>query len=112
MNNPVPCNGCTLCCKGDAIFLHPECGDDAALYMTVAAPDGRLMLAHKPNGDCVYLEEGGCSIHGRAPTICRELDCRVLAKKLGYTLARKMIKRGMLNSAVIRRGNDLRRMTR
>gem|GEM_PF-4670423 len=26
------------------------------------------MLAHKPNGECFYLNEHGCSIHGRAPS--------------------------------------------
>jgi Fe-S-cluster containining protein len=36
------------------------------------------MLAHKANGDCIYLEEKGCSIHGRAPYMCRTMDCRTI----------------------------------
>lgn len=34
------------------------------------------MLKHKPNGDCVYLDENGCSIHDHAPWVCRMFDCR------------------------------------
>ena len=29
----VPCNGCTLCCKGDAVRLLP--GDDKTKWATV-----------------------------------------------------------------------------
>lgn len=72
----LPCNGCTVCCKADMVFIHPECGDRAKDYKTELLPDGRRMLKHKPNGDCVYLEARGCSIHGRRPVVCGELDCR------------------------------------
>jgi hypothetical protein len=74
----VPCGNCTVCCQGNLIYLHPECGDDASLYKTEPASDGRTMLAHKPNGDCIYLDrKEGCTIYDRRPTICRELDCRM-----------------------------------
>ena len=73
----VPCNGCTTCCQGDAVYLHPECGDDPSQYRTERA-DGRIMLAHKNNGDCTYLERGkGCSIWKVRPTVCREFDCAI-----------------------------------
>lgn len=75
----VPCNGCTLCCKNELIFLHPEDGDDVTAYETVPARhiDGRkgLALARASNGDCLYLGPMGCTIHGRAPIICKEFDC-------------------------------------
>ena len=35
------------------------------------------MLRRRENGDCIYLAEGGCSIHGRAPKVCQEYDCRL-----------------------------------
>lgn len=73
----VPCGTCVECCKGDAIFMHPECGDDPSQYQTEWY-EGREILAHKPNGDCIYLGENGCTIHERRPTICRELDCAIL----------------------------------
>ncbi len=36
------------------------------------------MLDRQPDGKCVYLTPRGCGIHGRAPEICRRMDCRVL----------------------------------
>lgn len=78
----VPCNGCTLCCKGDAVRLLPL--DDAAQYRTVRHDSirGALMLDHKPNGDCFYLEATGCSIHETKPFMCKEMDCRLLSQKI------------------------------
>lgn len=32
-------------------------------------------LAHKEDGACVYLGENGCTIHDRAPVICRQFSC-------------------------------------
>lgn len=73
----LDCGGCVECCRGDAIFLHPECGDDVSMY-DWEPYEGRPILKHKPNGDCIYLGDKGCTIHDRAPVICRELDCRLL----------------------------------
>ena len=81
-NDNVPCNGCYKCCQRDLIFIHPECGDDDSQYETVIF-QGRKILAHKPNGDCVYLDRKiGCVIHGHAPSVCREFDCRISVPKL------------------------------
>ena len=46
------------------------------------------MLDHKPNGDCIYLGNGGCTIHESKPRMCREMDCRKVAAGLTYTQAR------------------------
>lgn len=109
MSNPVPCNGCTECCKRDAIRLMPQ--DDASQYKTephpYPTPDGDRMLAHKPNKDCWYLGEGGCTIHDRRPYLCRQFDCRTLVDALTYTQARKLVKRGGLQGAVWRRAKQL-----
>lgn len=76
----VPCEGCTQCCQGDAVFLHPELGDKFSDYITEIYK-GRFILAHQANGDCIYLERGkGCTIHERRPAICRELDCADILK--------------------------------
>lgn len=77
----VPCAGCRVCCINDAIILHPECGDDVSAFDAVAIKHpltGKpaMMLKHKANGECVYLGASGCTIHDRAPAICREYDCR------------------------------------
>lgn len=77
----VPCGSCYVCCQWDAIILHPECGDDESGYHTVEYM-GKRKLASKENGDCIYLDRKiGCTIHGHAPVICREFDCRMIAKK-------------------------------
>jgi len=85
----VPCNGCTLCCRGDMVRLLP--GDFPSEYQTEPHPlfPGQLMLAHKPNGNCVYLGKGGCTIHETKPIMCRTFDCRNIARALTYTQARK-----------------------
>lgn len=86
----VPCNGCTRCCQGDAVRLLPD--DDPWQYQVEDHPamPGQLMLAHKPDGSCIYLGSSGCTIHGRAPQQCRQMDCRVIAMRLTYTQVRKM----------------------
>lgn len=75
----IPCNGCTECCKSDLIFIHPELGDSAKNYLTEDY-EGRIILQHKENGDCIYLNKKGCSIHDNRPAICKKLDCRTFLK--------------------------------
>ncbi len=72
---PLNCAGCTKCCQGDVIWLEP--GDDPARYQ-LRAWNGRLALDVKPNGDCVYLGEAGCTIQQDKPQVCKRLDCRTL----------------------------------
>lgn len=103
----VPCNGCTLCCQGDAIRLLPE--DDPTAYLTEPHPyiPGALMLAHKPNGECIYVDGAGCSIHDRAPSLCRSADCRSLALQLGFDEARRLHMMGRLDLRVWDQGQKL-----
>jgi len=103
----VPCNGCTLCCQGDAIRLTEE--DNPDEYLTEPHPyiSGALMLAHKPNGDCVYLVESGCSIHDRAPSLCRSADCRSIALKYDFDTAMKLHNMKRIDIRVWDKGNDL-----
>jgi len=71
------CNGCVVCCQKDAVIIHPEKGDDIKDYR-VEFFRGRFMLAHKKNGDCIYLDRlEGCTIYDRRPYVCGNLDCRV-----------------------------------
>lgn len=75
----VPCGTCHECCRSEIVTLLPEEGDKLEDYehAMVETPTGTIAaLKHKPNGDCVYLGETGCTIHGRAPFICRVFDCR------------------------------------
>ena len=103
----VPCNGCTLCCQGDAIRLLEE--DDPKSYKTDPHPyiPGALMIAHKPNGDCIYLDDNGCSIHSRAPSLCKSADCRALAFRYDFETALKLHKAGRIDLRVWDKGNEL-----
>jgi hypothetical protein len=103
----VPCRGCRLCCQGDAVRLEDE--DLGRGYETEPHPyiPGALMLAHRPNGDCVYLGVDGCTIHGRAPALCRAADCRSIALRYDLRSAQALHGLGRLNFAVWDKGNDL-----
>jgi len=58
--------------------------------------DGRVqrILCRKPNGDCIYLIDGKCSIHGRAPKVCRDFDCRDLVRKPNPKVPAEVVARG------------------
>lgn len=103
----VPCNGCTLCCRGDAIRLLPE--DHAEIYLTEPHPTAAdaLMLAHKSNGECIYLDGRGCTIHDRAPSLCRSADCRSIALAFGFEQAMRMHHAGKIDLRVWDQGRKL-----
>lgn len=108
----VPCNGCTACCERDMILLHPEYGDDPSQYETmevthpVTGKPARA-LRHKPEGGCVYLARGvGCTIHDRAPAICKEFDCRRFAAHFTKEERRAMISANMASRPVFQAGFD------
>lgn len=77
----VACNACRLCCIGEIVMLHPEHGDLVDAFETREMFDpttgrwGRA-LEQKPNGECLYLDLAtGCTIHERAPSVCRVFSC-------------------------------------
>lgn len=81
----VPCGTCRLCCENELVPLK----DDEVGYEVEIRGDRRV-LAHKPNKECVYLGEEGCSIYARRPSLCQDFDCRVLAVKLTKAKAAKV----------------------
>jgi len=105
----VPCNGCKRCCYADTLILHPEEGDDYRQYLVdeVRHPiTGKIVhaLQHKEDGSCVYLGENGCTIHERAPAICRFFDCRLMYWTSTRPHRRRMEKLGYLEHAVHEEG--------
>src|SRR4051812_18488076 len=77
----VPCGTCRRCCqKNSIVMLLAHEGDVVESYQheIVDLPGaGRgPILKRQANGDCIYLGESGCTIHGRAPVICKVFDCR------------------------------------
>ena len=111
----VPCNGCTLCCRNDVIMLHPELGDRPKDFLTVPyanqlTGEPGLMLAKKANGDCIYLGESGCTIHGRAPLICRKFDCGKAFKALPLKQRDLYVKAGLIGKDVLDRGREITKL--
>jgi hypothetical protein len=106
---PVPCNGCTRCCRGDAIRIMPH--EDPSKWKTVEHHllPGHRMLAHKQNGDCIYLGDGGCTINDSKPEICQSFDCRLVYLRVSFTHARKYDKAGTMRIQLWEKGRDLLR---
>ena len=84
-------------------------GDDPFQYQTEPHPYsiGAIMLAHKDNGDCIYLGDTGCTIHDRKPRQCLEMDCRIIAASVSFTQMRKLSRRDYRMLRVWRKGKEL-----
>lgn len=106
----VPCNGCTLCCRRDMIMILPEEGDDLESYeheiRTIPGVGSIATVKKGANGFCIYLGENGCTIHERAPTICKTFDCRDLYRMKTRHERRRLIATGMASKAVFDAGRE------
>jgi len=63
------------------IPLMPEHGDRIWTYehkVVATAAGPTAVLECGGTGECIYLGRDGCTIHDRAPAICRAFDCRDL----------------------------------
>ncbi len=87
--------------------LEPE--DMSRGYTTEPHPyiAGALMIAHKANGECVYLGDKGCTIHDGAPALCRAADCRSVAARFDFETAKTLHVMGRLDFRVWDRGREL-----
>jgi hypothetical protein len=111
----VPCNGCRRCCTGNSIvMLLPQEGDAVDSYehefVTLPGAGRGPILKRRPNGDCIYLGERGCTIHDRAPAVCRVFDCRSAARaimELPRAERRRMMKAGYIDSEIVAIGRRL-----
>lgn len=101
----VACGSCRLCCKKSIIPLLPEHGDDVSSYETQII-NGHVALAMKANGDCVYLGEGGCTIHGRHPAVCRTYDCAEHYRSLTRTQRKEAVAIGWISKAILAAGRE------
>jgi len=92
----VPCNGCVECCRNSTlVVLLPMVGDDLSLYQYEDGDFGP-QLKHKPNGDCIHLVDDKCEVYVNRPIMCRQFDCRGMAKKFGKKHCHpKVYKEGM-----------------
>jgi Fe-S-cluster containining protein len=104
----TPCNGCTLCCKNDAVRIYDF--EDASQWKTephFLYPNER-MLAHKSNHDCYYLGENGCTIQETKPYMCKTGDCRLLTLKVSFDEAKESKR---INFYVWKKGQQLLKKT-
>ena len=105
----VPCGDCHLCCK----MMTPLRPDEAGSYQTAQwFRDGLnkppvVILDRLPNGDCFYLGPDGCTIHERAPSACRDYDCRQMFKDSDRPGRKLAIKQGRVAKEIFDRGREL-----
>ena len=92
----LPCGNCSKCCqKGENILLtendDPLSFGEENLSTRIDVNNHYgfghgaeiLVLAKQKNGDCIFLNRAtGCTIHDRAPSICRQFDCRQMFLRL------------------------------
>lgn len=105
----VPCGKCRLCCQ---MLIVPLAEEEFERYdwVWVTKMDGTRLgraLRRQPNGDCVYLAESGCSIHGRAPHVCQRFDCRELFLKSDRGGRRQAIKSGKIPKVLFDKGREM-----
>jgi uncharacterized protein len=110
----VPCGSCTLCCR---TLIVPLAQEEYEQYdwAWITTRDGVRLgraLKRRPNGECIYLTDRGCSIHGRAPHVCQRFDCRELFQKSDRAGRRQAIKSGKLPKALFERGREMLEQTR
>lgn len=83
----LPCGDCRRCCtdwqvvgvtkqelRRFAFDVEPIPAHIDQTFMARFA----AILRRRENGDCVYLGDRGCTIHERAPHVCRVFDCRMM----------------------------------
>lgn len=107
----VPCGSCHRCCQGhNAIMLLEDEGDNLENYdyeiKTLAPGLTGPVLKEKSNGDCIYLGEDGCTIHDRAPKVCRVFDCRRWYLSHSRAERKRMVKRGLASKDVFDAGRE------
>ena len=87
----------------------PDEGDVVESYEhdSFDTPAGRAAIVKKgADGNCIYLGPDGCTIHDRAPVVCRVFDCRRACFKLSRTRnqRRAMIKEGRADPEIFEAG--------
>jgi uncharacterized protein len=83
----------------------PERGDLIWTYehgVVAAAAGPTAVLQCRDTGERIYLGRDGCTIHDRAPAICRVFDRRHLSRTRAERLA--MVKSGLVSNEVLSAG--------
>lgn len=102
----VPCGDCRMCCKKDLVLLDEGEAEKFDSEPFPFDPEQR-MIAHKKNGDCIYLRSYGCSIQGDKPRKCRTMDCRALVWPERQEFVNAALKAKRLRPEMIARAKEL-----
>lgn len=106
--NIVLCNGCTVCCQKDLIFLKPHLGDIPENYKCDLI-NNKWVLKHKKNSDCIYLDRSsGCTIYKNRPIVCKGLDCRFVLD-LPRLTRKQLISKGLIRKEFVKAARELRK---
>jgi len=104
---PNVCGSCTECCHDQDVLLTKSEAKSNFYLMDFEPKFEHHVLRKKKNMDCIYLDEGKCSIWHSAPQVCRTFDCRVAEIVLGLKLAADV---GLPNRIIIK-GREKRKET-
>lgn len=86
------------------VILDPELGDDLSILSQHFKLGDTPILDSTENGDCVYLEDGGCSVWEHRPAMCRAFDCRKHFQSFTRPERRRMVKAGIASREVFDAG--------
>ena len=106
----VPCGPCHACCRSELVMILPDEGDIIENYdhelIFIPGVGEMAFLRHLKNGDCVYLGRDGCTIHGRAPHLCKIFDCRGFYLSKTRAERQEHRKHGLVARAVLNAGRE------
>lgn len=108
----VPCGSCTLCCR---TLIVPLANEEFEKYdwAWITTREGKRLgraLQRRPNGECVYLGEQGCTIHDHAPHVCQTFSCSDLFLNSDRAGRRQAIKSGKLPKALFDKGHEMSKL--
>ena len=91
-------------------MLLPDEGDVVENYdhemIFIPGVGEMAFLRHLKNGDCVYLGRDGCTIHGRAPHLCKIFDCRGFYLSKTRAERQEHRKNGIVARSVLNAGRE------
>jgi Fe-S-cluster containining protein len=74
---------------------------------------GKWTVAKNPDGSCVYLGRGGCTIHATKPHVCKWYDCRKVVGRYGTdAMQRNAVALGTLRAELYEAARKLREVNR
>ena len=74
----VPCGICRHCCMNSNVDVTYEVTAGVKYRIRKdKGNDGKILLQHRKNKNCVYLGKKGCTLEdSKKPGVCRAYDCR------------------------------------